>query len=96
MPENKTQQNLDQLIQKARGIFAELQNSEDIKSNEGKYIAIEVISGKHFIADTRDEAVKKAKIKFPDRLVFVRRIGGLEKASRHLASPVLFDYARLF
>ena len=33
MPENKTQQNLDQLIQKARGIFAELQNSEDIKSN---------------------------------------------------------------
>ena len=77
--------NINFLIKKAEEIYLNLKKDTEPSQN-GKYIAIEVESGEHFIADTREEAVKASKTKYPDRIPFTRKIGELEKASRHLAS----------
>lgn len=41
----------------------------------GKIIAIEVETGKHFIGDTLNEADDKAKAHFPDKVFYFKRVG---------------------
>jgi hypothetical protein len=55
-------------------------------SHAGKYIVIEVNSGKYFVETTKDEAMAQARKEFPKILLFVRRIGELEKVSHHSSS----------
>lgn len=86
--------NIQEIIKKGGEIYDTLKAELEPLQN-GKHIVIEVDSNKHFIADTRDEAIAKARKEFPDKLLFVRRIGQVEKASRHFSYSHL-KYARLF
>ena len=43
--------------------------------NRGKIVAIEVESGDVFIADTVVEAGMKARLKYPDKFFYFKRIG---------------------
>lgn len=75
--------NISALIKTAEETYTKLK--EEIEpSQNGKYIAIEPESGEYFIGDTREEAVAKVKEKYPTRIPLTRRIGELEKASRHI------------
>lgn len=74
--------NLNELSQKANQVYQDLP-SDVVRQNEGKYIAIEIDSGDTFIGEDREDAVAKAKQKYPDALIFVRRIGSIEKISSH-------------
>lgn len=65
--------------------------------NNGKYITIEVNSGDYFIGNTREEAVSAARIKHPKVILYVRRIGVLEKVARHSPHyPLVNSYDRVF
>ena len=88
--------NIQSILTKAQQQYETLRSELEPRQN-GKYIAIEGDSGSYFIGETREEAVNKAKQKYPHIVVFVRRIGALEKVSRH--SPQSFltaKYARIF
>lgn len=80
--------NIKELVNKAREIYHTLKPTLE-PTNNGKYVVIEVSSGKHFIGDTKDEAMVETRKEFPHTLVFVRRIGELEKASHQFSSPSL-------
>ena len=87
--------NMDERIQRSQQVYDSL-GEEFIKKNNGKYIAVETDTGKHFIGDTREEAVKKANQEYPNSVVFVRRIGSIEKVAGY--SPLSFNdpyYARI-
>jgi ribosomal protein L31 len=80
--------NVDNLIEQAKLIYAELNKKFDLENTqEGKYVAIDVDSQRHFIADTRDEAVQKGRAELPTARFFVKRIGGVDRVSRHFPSP---------
>lgn len=91
--------NARELANKAREIYIFLKPQLE-PSNNGKYVVIEVNSGKHFIGDTKDEAMEKARKEFPGILLFVRRIGELEKNSHYsltsFSSLTSKKYAGLF
>lgn len=90
-----TPPNIQELSKKAEEIYNAL--SEELKSqNEGKYIAIEIDSGEYFIGETREEAVLKAKKEHPQKVVFIRRVGNIEKISLHSSSIFINNsYGRL-
>ena len=77
--------NIQDLTKKAEIIYDGLPENF-IKSNNGKYIAIDVDSGDYFIGVSKEEAVKAAHAKYPGKIAFIRRIGGIEKVSRHFSS----------
>ena len=85
IPTINTPPSIQDLSKKANAIYNAL-DSEFIENNKGKYIALDIDSGEHFVAETRDESVKEAHKKHPGKIIFVRRIGTLEKVSRHFSS----------
>ncbi|MCL4338496.1 hypothetical protein M1271_02310 [Patescibacteria group bacterium] len=84
--------NVKVLVDKAREIYDSLKPTLE-PANNGKYVVIEVTSGRHFIGDTKDEAMAEARKVFPDILLFIRRIGELEKISHHSSSFFPRTYA---
>ena len=77
--------NVKELVEKAKEIYNSHKDElED--SDSGKYVVIEVNSRRYFVAPTKDEAMAQARREFPNILLFVRRIGELEKVSHHLSS----------
>lgn len=89
--------NINSLSDKANGIYKSLVESLLVDS-EGKFIAIEVDSGDHFIGVSKEEAVEAAKQKYPSKIVFVRRIGAIEKLQQH-SIPLTYggyNHARIF
>jgi hypothetical protein len=72
---------IQEIVQKGNDIYSKIRKDLEPQNN-GKYVVIEVGSGEHFTGDTRDEAIAKAKVKFPNVVMFVQRIGGLEKVAR--------------
>lgn len=91
--------NLQNLSIKAEEIYTKIQS--ELENLDGKYVAIELNSGNYFIGDTREDAVNKARKKVSsDKILFVRRIGSIEKISSHICSPSLINhessYACLF
>lgn len=90
--------NMQELSQKAEEIYKKLQ--PDLKDLEGKYIAIDLNTEKHFIGETREDAVSKARKTISNRLLFIRRIGDLEKISTHVCPQITSsqenNYACLF
>ena len=81
-------QNIQDLSKKAEEIYNSL--PEKLKTdNNGKYISIENESGDYFVGETKDEAVDKASRKYPNKVVFVRRIGNIEKISSQYYACVL-------
>jgi len=60
--------------QKGTQIYQKI--SKDIeKKQRGKFLAIEVESGKYFLGETQEEAVKVAKKHFPAKIFYFVRIG---------------------
>jgi len=93
-PSTPTQPNVADIIKKGNEIYESIK-AELEPTNNGKYVVIEVASKRHFIGETRTDAVIEAKKAFPDTVMFVKRIGGAEKSSRHL-HQYQQRYARLF
>ena len=88
--------NILNITQKAEEIYAGIKNELEPSMN-GKHIAIEPESGDYFIGETMDEVANKSREKYPDKISFVRRIGELDKISRHVQAPSnQFKYACLF
>lgn len=56
-------------------IYGELRNKFDIPENKGKFLAIEVESGKTYLGNTSSEALESAKQEYPDRFFYVIKIG---------------------
>lgn len=71
-----------EVIKKGNEIY-ETKKAEFEPANNGKYVTIEVNSGDHFIGDTREEAVAAARVRYPRIILYVRRIGAIEKVARH-------------
>ena len=75
--------NVEQSVERGKEIYAELQKQLNIEdAHNGKYIAIDVVSRKYFIGETRDEAVQAGKAALPDVIFFVKRIGGIDTVAR--------------
>lgn len=99
MPEANSPQNIEEVVKKGNQIYDALQKSLNLEGSlQSKYIAIEADSEEHFIGETRDEAVKNARQKFPNAILFVRKIGGLDKVARNypFSTSNALKYARLF
>lgn len=62
----------------AEDIYSNIPVTEK-NDNNGNFIAIELDSKEYFFGTGKDEAVQKAKQKYPDKLVFIRRVGNIEK-----------------
>ncbi|MFH1582457.1 MAG: hypothetical protein ABIA08_01725 [bacterium] len=82
------------IIKKGLEIYDKIKEKIEPAEN-GKYVVIETESEKYFIGNTRDEATGKAKDEFPDKVLFIKRIGQIEKISRHVALDHP-NYAGLF
>jgi|SRR3989344_9546421 len=86
--------NISEIVKKGNEIYLKLKPELEPVQN-GKYVAIEVSSEKYLLGDTRDEAVAKLRAEFPDKLLFVKRIGGVDKAARHNSHYSRYNYARI-
>lgn len=76
--------NINALIQKANERYEEIKSIIE-PANNGKYLALEVTSGEYSIGNTREEAVSEIKKKYPKTIPLTRKIGEIERASRHLS-----------
>src|SRR3989344_2737396 len=62
----------------------------------GKFVAIEVESGKDYVENTKEEALDGAKKDFPNKIFFVRRIWELERiSSLRFSDPATQDWLYL-
>ncbi len=91
MPDNLTQTpnvppNVQDVIDRGKKIY-EARKDDLEPANNGKYVAIEVNTQEFFVGETRDDAVVKARDRFPKAVLFIKRIGGVEKVARHFYSP---------
>lgn len=84
----------EEISSKGMAIYQKISKRME-KKNFGKYLAIEVGSGKYFIGNTLIEAMEKAKKKFPHKLFYFTRVGfpGVFTMSRH---HLPFSYGNLF
>ena len=65
---------VQRISQKGRRIYNKIKKQYDPKYR-GRYLAIEVDSGDVFLAKTGVEAREKAHEKYPDKVVFLEKIG---------------------
>lgn len=65
---------IDEFTQKGKNIYKEIKDKLE-KEAKGKFIAIEVDSGKYFIGKDQMEAFKKARKEFPKKIFYFVRIG---------------------
>jgi len=79
--------NIADLFNRGKEIYEEKLKGQLEPKYNGKYVAIEVDSGEHFIGETKNEASESGKERFPDKMFVIRRIGELEKISHHSFSP---------
>ena len=86
---------IQELIKKAVEIYDSLKQELE-QTSKGKFIAIEVESGEHFISDTREEANAASNEKYPGRVTFTRKIGEDEKVARHSYRGQSWRYAGAF
>lgn len=63
------------VIDRAKRIYASQLQGELEAQHSNRFVAIEPESGEFFLADTFDEAVKSARMKYPSRLSHTIRIG---------------------
>jgi hypothetical protein len=70
------------VAEQAKAIYCEqLQQTLEVR-HTGEFVAIEPVSGSHFLSDSYTNAVARARAVYPDRLAFVIRIG--QPAAVHL------------
>jgi hypothetical protein len=84
----------EELAQKGMEIYKEIKDDLE-KENFGKYLAIEVESGKYFIGETQVEALEKAKKEFPEKIFYSVKIG-FPAVFTHSAYQKPFFYESVF
>ncbi len=67
-------QHFEEIAEKGVAIYEKIKGEYEPKYN-GKFLAIDVSSGKTYMADTSGEAIEKAKDENPDTLFYLVRIG---------------------
>jgi hypothetical protein len=63
------------VAERAKAIYSQRLQAELETAHPGRYVAIEPLSGEHFLADSFAGAVASARGAHPDRISFVIRIG---------------------
>lgn len=66
--------NIHQLSEKGKEIYQNLKATLE-PEHKGEYLVIEVESGDYFIGRTIEEAGKKARRKYPDKIFHLIKIG---------------------
>ncbi len=80
--ENPTPQlSPEEIIKRGEEIYEKNLKDKLEPQMAGKFVAIEVESGKDYVANTKEEAIDCAKNDFSNKVFFVRRIGELERIS---------------
>ena len=67
-------QPFEEIAKKGAAIYEKVKNQYEPASN-GKFLAIEVESGKIYMGNTSGEAMERAKADSPDKLFYLVRIG---------------------
>jgi len=65
---------IQEIAEKGEKIYEELRGQYEPDSND-KFLAIEVESGKAYLADSTAEAVEDARSAHPDKIFYVVKIG---------------------
>lgn len=65
----------EEIIQKGQKYYEEKLKNKLEKKHLGKFVVIEVDSGKYFIGDTLEETLGKARKKFPEKIFHSIKIG---------------------
>lgn len=97
LPPTPPATNIQEIINKGNEIYNGLKNVLE-PIHTGKYVVIEIKSGRYFLGGTRDEAIANARKEFPSQIMFIKRVGQVEKSSRHFSTShhSQYKYARLF
>lgn len=66
--------NIGKIVSRGKKVYEKIKLQYQPQKN-GKFLAIEVDSKEVFLADSSVEAVEAAKIKYPDKVFFVVKIG---------------------
>ncbi len=66
--------NIHQLSEEGKRIYEESKENLEAE-HKGDYLVIEVESGNYFIGETIEEAGKKARKEYPDKVFYLIRIG---------------------
>jgi len=74
-------QNTKDVAREARRIYEEQLRDVLEESHMNEFVAIEPISGEHFLGRTLSEAIGASRLKYPDRLAHALRVG--HKATIH-------------
>lgn len=65
------------VAEQAKKIYAERLQATLEATDPDKFVAIEPVSGEHFLGQTLSEAIGKSRSKYPDRLAHALRVGHL-------------------
>lgn len=87
--------NVQDILNRGKEVYEGKKADLEQPNNKGKYVVIEVDSKDSFVGETREKAVAEARTKHPRAILFVRKIGGIEKVSRHFPYSTQSQYARL-
>jgi hypothetical protein len=79
-------QDNENVADRARRIYEERLRATLEESHMNEFVAIEPISGEHFLGPTLSDAIGASRTKYPDRLAHALRVG--HKAAIHLGSRI--------
>lgn len=87
--------NTAELAKKGQDIYHTELKAKLEKDHQGEFVAIDVDSKKYFLGKDPIEANKKAKVKFPDKIFYMVKIGypAVYTMSHHFKSS---EYGSLF
>lgn len=75
--------NIQELVKAGEEIYQKELRGTLEPADNGKYVAIEVGSREYFVGVTKEEAVSLAKNKFPDKVLYIRRVGEAERIASY-------------
>ena len=79
-------QNTENVASEAKRIYEEQLRVSLEESHMNEFVAIEPISGEHFLGRTLSEAIGASRLKYPDRLAHALRVG--HKAAIHFGMQI--------
>ena len=79
-------QNTRDIAREAKRIYEERLQGALEESHMNEFVAIEPISGDHFLGRTLSEAIGASRLKYPDRLAHALRVG--HKAAVHFGMQI--------
>jgi hypothetical protein len=74
-------QNSEDVAREARRIYDERLRTSLEQTHANEFVAIEPVSGDHFLGRTLSEAISASRLTYPDRLAHALRVG--HKAAIH-------------